>query len=375
MTRAAPQLPTGYAGCFAEPVGYVDFARFGPPSRDAARRLADAAAELSESADAVDRLAASAGEARRLAASLTGRGGEDAVVLTPNTSAGLFQIAFALNGGEVLVSPREFPANVYPWLQAARRGGASVRWLDTPDGRVTPAAVAEALDPRTTALAVSAVDFRTGYRADLAGLREVLGDRLLVVDAIQGFGSADLPWALADAVVTGGQKWLCAGWGSGFVSLSPRALARLNGSLSGWAGASEPDRFDGQMRAPDGSAVRFCMTNPDLCAAAALERGLHLVSEASVAAIANAIAARVEAMLDVIARHGGRLLVPLAAAELAGIVSFVVPGRSPEAVGAALRSCGLVVTARADHVRVSPHATTSFEAVERLDAGLRLLTG
>ncbi len=283
MTRGASRLATGYASRFAEPIGYIDFARFGPPSRDAARCLSDAAAELSESADAVDRLAASAGGARRLAATLTGRGGEDAVVLTPNTSAGLFQIAFALSGGEVLVSPREFPANVYPWLQAARRGGASVRWLDTPDGRVTPNAVAEALDARTTALAVSAVDFRTGYRADLAGLREVLGDRLLIVDAIQGFGSADAPWALADAVVTGGQKWLRAGWGSGFMSFSPRALARLEGSLSGWAGASEPDRFDGQVRAPDSSAARFRMTNPDLCAAAALERGLHLVSRASIA--------------------------------------------------------------------------------------------
>ncbi len=38
---------------------------------------------------------------------------------------------------------------------------------------------------------VSLVDFRTGYRADLAALRDVIGDRLLIVDAIQGFGAVD----------------------------------------------------------------------------------------------------------------------------------------------------------------------------------------
>src|SRR5690606_39818616 len=56
---------------------------------------------------------------------------------------------------------------------------------------MTPDRVAAALTPETSVVSVSAVDFRTGYRADLAALREVAGDRLLVVDGIQGFGVVD----------------------------------------------------------------------------------------------------------------------------------------------------------------------------------------
>lgn len=63
---------------------------------------------------------------------------------------------------------------------------------------------------------MSAVNVRPNSVADLAVLRETMGDRLLVVDGIQGFGVVDLDWTLADALVMGGQKWLPARWGAGF---------------------------------------------------------------------------------------------------------------------------------------------------------------
>ena len=101
-----------------------------------------------------------------------------------------------------------------------RRGRArldrSLQWLEPTDGFVTPELVREALTDDTRALAVSLVDFRTGYRADLTALREVIGDRLLIVDAIQGFGVVDADYAAADVVCANGYKWVRAGWGTGF---------------------------------------------------------------------------------------------------------------------------------------------------------------
>lgn len=364
-------LPESYLSRFRAPSGYVDFARFGPVSLDAAAAVRTAFENLAASADAADQLFPVAAKARALAAELTGRASADQVGLVPNTSTGLFQIAFALRCEAVLVSPREFPANVYPWVQAARRGGPEVVWLETPDGRVMPDAVAAALAPRIGALAVSAVDFRTGYRVDLPALRAVLGERLLVLDAIQGFGVADQPWHLADAVVTGGQKWLRGGWGSGFISLSERALDRLEGALSGWSGAVAADRFDNTLHAPAPSAARFSMTNPDLCAVAALEAALRLFQAAGAAPIERAVAARADAMLAVIAAHGGRTLVPLGPRERAGIIPLVMDVMTPDALGAALRAAGLTISVRADHVRLSPHATTPMDAVDRLEEALR----
>src|SRR5690606_4908646 len=123
----------------------------------------------------------------------------DHVVLAPNTSTALFQTAFNLARGEVLVSTGEFPANLYPWVRAEQLGLARVRWM--PPGPVTPERVRAAITPETSVVSVSAVSFRTGYRADLAALRDVVGDRLLVGDAIQGLGVVDEPGAVADARV------------------------------------------------------------------------------------------------------------------------------------------------------------------------------
>ena len=97
-------------------------------------------------------------------------------------------------------------------------------WLETDHGRVTPGLIKEQLTSATAAVAVCLVDSRTGYRADLEGIRQVIGDRLLIVDAIQGFGIADAPYEVADVVASGGQKWARAGWGTGFLALSDRAV-------------------------------------------------------------------------------------------------------------------------------------------------------
>lgn len=51
---------------------------------------------------------------------------------------------------------------------------------------ITADVVRPVMNADTAAVVVSAVDYTNGYRADLTALREVAGDALLVVDAIQG---------------------------------------------------------------------------------------------------------------------------------------------------------------------------------------------
>jgi selenocysteine lyase/cysteine desulfurase len=98
----------------------------------------------------------------------------------------VLQAAFNTPRGEVLVSEAEFPANTYPWARAEVARRFKLRRFHPEPGYVTAGAVAAELTPEITLVSVSAVDFRTGYRADLAAIREVVGDRLLVVDGIQG---------------------------------------------------------------------------------------------------------------------------------------------------------------------------------------------
>src|SRR5690606_29200755 len=110
------------------------------------------------------------------------------------------------------------------------------REIDPPDGIVTIDSVVAALTDDVSAVAVSAVDFRTGALVDLAGLREAIGDRLLIVDAMQAFGVVDVEWNLADVVAGNGYKWLRAGRGTGFARFSARAQERIVPVLSGISG-------------------------------------------------------------------------------------------------------------------------------------------
>jgi selenocysteine lyase/cysteine desulfurase len=365
----------GYAEHFQEPEGYLDFARYGPPSHDV---LDATAAALARSARAdhhtVDDLMRAEPRARAAAARLAGTDAEHTVLL-PNASTGLFHAAFGIPGGTVLVPGTDFPANHYPWRRTAALGRAEPRWLDPdPAGRVTPETVAAALTDDVVALAVSAVDFRTGHRADLAALRDVIGeDRLLIVDAIQGFGIADLPWQAADVVVSGGQKWLRASWSTGFATLSDRALERLEPTLTGWTGIEDVALFDDREHPPAPGAQRWSITNLSPVTAAALAAALELVEAATVPAIEAHIGTRVGQLIDTVRACGGEVLSPTEPARRAGIVSFRVPGTDPATVGKALHAHDVTPTVRATSVRLSPHASTPLAAVDRVREALASL--
>ncbi|QRP44685.1 aminotransferase class V-fold PLP-dependent enzyme [Amycolatopsis sp. FDAARGOS 1241] len=361
MTRISPR----YLLQFDEPAGYLDFARFGPPSHavlDTTASLLEATTKAGPST--VDELMRQETRAKAAAARLCGSD-TDHTVLLPHTSLGLFQAAFN-STGEVLVSAAEFPANTYPWARAEQAGRVHVRRL--PSGYVTASRVAEALTPETTVVSVSAVDFRTGYRADLAALREAVGDRLLVVDAIQGFGVVEEPWEVADVLVAGGQKWLRAGWGTGFAVLSDRALERLEPILSGWTGARDPGLFDDEIHPADATAAGWSISNLSPVTSGAFAAALELVEEAGVAAIAGRIAERVGALEEVLLSLGASIV--SATERRAGILAFTLPGHPAEQVGAALSAAGIAATVRPEHVRLSPHASTAVSAADALRSAL-----
>ncbi|MGW6931419.1 PAS domain-containing protein [Lentzea sp. NPDC054927] len=356
-------IDASYLAQFREPEGYLDFARFGPPSTPvvaATSRLMEQASLAGPST--VDTLMREEQRVKAAVARLC-RSDTDHVALVPNTSIGLFQAAFGLSG-TVMYSASEFPSNTYPWVRA---GLPSI----VLDGPVHPAAVAVALTEEVSALSVSAVDFRTGYRADLAALREAVGDRLLIVDGIQGFGVVDEPWELADVLVVGGQKWLRAGWSTGFVVLSDRALERLSPVLSGWTGALDAGLFDNSVHEPAPDAASWNITNLSPVVSGAFAEALELVELAGVSALDTAVGETVAELEEIVLSCGGKIV--SARERRGGILAFTMP-EAASVVGEALNGFGIAATVRPEHVRLSPHATTSRGTLERVRAALKSLS-
>ena len=373
MSPEPTAAESAYLSSFVEDPLYLNHASYGPPSRavldTSARLMADAAAG---GPNASARLHSEDTRAKAAISRLTGTPA-DRIALTANTSLGLMQVAFGIGGGDVLLSGDEFPANVYPWLRARDVGLLGVRLLPSADAPllVTPELVDASLSDDVVAVSVSAVDFRTGYVADLAGIRAVIGDRLLVVDGIQGFGVADLDWTLADALVVGGQKWLRAGWGAGFVSLSERGLDRIRPVLGSWMGVEGPTRYDGEEHDPLADAGKHSITNLSPFATGSLATALELVEDVGVATIAGRVSETAAALITALDAADVPVVSPREPGLRAGIVVAGVADSAAPLAHARLAAAGVTSTLHGtDRIRFSVHASTTTAAVETAAAVL-----
>lgn len=359
-----------YIGTFDAEPGYLNWAAFGPVSPSVrAEVFADADLLGSGRPSSLALVGERIGQAQEVIAELLGADAAE-VTLQPSSTHGLMHALYGVSGA-VIASTAEFPSVSLTLERAATASGRAVtpRWITPEDGRVTPDAVSAVLDDEVVALAVSHVDFRTGYRADLAALRDVLGpDRLLIVDAVQSFGVIDADYSVADVVVGHGYKWLRAGRGTGCAWFSPQARERIAPVLSGITGTAASGLFVDELPAPAPDAKAYTISVPDTLAAGRLSTGARDVRDAGVAAIEERVSAQVDAVIETADRHGIAVVSPRDRTERAGIVALAP--EEPARLAAALANAGLVVTARGESIRVAPHAGTDAETLALLDETL-----
>ncbi|MEM0964417.1 MAG: aminotransferase class V-fold PLP-dependent enzyme, partial [Bacteroidota bacterium] len=176
--------------------------------------------------------------ARQRAATLVGADVSQ-TALVPNTSYGLNLVAQGLDwqpGDRVAVPGCEFPSNLLPW-RALHDRDVVTDAIPHRDGAFTLDDIEATLRPETRVVAVSAVQFLSGFRCDLAAIGDLCRQRgiLFVVDGIQGVGAVriDVQEIQADLLAVGGHKWLGSMQGAGFVAVSPHLMERVR-PLRGW---------------------------------------------------------------------------------------------------------------------------------------------
>ncbi|CAH0133414.1 aminotransferase class V-fold PLP-dependent enzyme [Plantibacter cousiniae (nom. nud.)] len=366
--ETASRLETFQAG-FGEVDGYLNYGSVGPLAAsvvlEAARWndvLASATPGTLGEVDGQDE------RMRTAVGTLTGFRA-DQVVAQPNTSQGLMHAMFGLSG-TVLLSRLEYPTLPLAAERAAEhRHLLTPRWLETRRGHVTAESVREQLDDTVTAVAVSLVDYRTGYVCDLEAVREAIGDRLLIVDAIQGFGVVDAPYAVADVVASGGQKWMRAGWGTGFLALSDRAVERLEPVFSGVTGTDEAWPFSATP-APSRSARAYSITRPDPLAAARFAASLEDTVAVGTATVHAAIAELTAEVIELADEFGVAVVSSRDEHERAGIVVLEPEESVLDTLWTSLENHGVTATIRAGAVRLSVHAGTSRQTLDQLRGAL-----
>ncbi|GAA1056659.1 hypothetical protein GCM10017608_21440 [Agromyces luteolus] len=354
-----------YLAGFGEEPGYLDYARVGPLARVAVEEDL-AFAQVLERArhGSMDAFRDQDRRLRDAASALTGVAA-DRIVAIPNTTTGLMHAMFGLTG-TVLLSPGEFPSVPIAAVRANEAlHSVQPAWLETDHGKVTPGLIRDQLEANVAAVAVSLVDSRTGYLCDLEGIRQVIGDRLLVVDAIQGFGIVDAPWEAADVVVTGGQKWCRAGWGTGVMALSERAAERLTPVFSGFTGTDDDEVWD-EVPPPAAGARAFRVSNPDPIAGARFAAALEELAEVGVEAVNARVAENVSRVIDLADEFAVPVVSSRDERERAGIVVLEPEPEQVTVLTASMHNHGLTTTTRLATVRLSVHAALDEETVEML---------
>jgi cysteine desulfurase family protein (TIGR01976 family) len=189
---------------------------------------------------------------RRAIADLVGAE-SDGVILGPNMTTLTYRLAEVLSrgwasGDEVVVSRLDHDANVRPWVQAAARAGAVVRWaeVDLDSGELDAAQYDDLLSERTKFVAVTAASNLIGTRPDIAAItRKAHGfGALSYVDGVHAtpHGPIDVTALGADFYATSAYKW--SGPHVGAVIASPELLETLHPDKLAPAPDSVPGRFE-----------------------------------------------------------------------------------------------------------------------------------
>ncbi|MEP6901036.1 MAG: aminotransferase class V-fold PLP-dependent enzyme, partial [Actinomycetota bacterium] len=167
-----------------------------------------------------------------------------------NTSDGFASVANGLSwqkGDNIVSFEREFPANFYAWRMIRDKHGTQLRLCPERDGRIDLDEFIALIDSDTKLVSISAVQFASGFRADLERIGKAARkhDALFAVDIIQGFGAMgfDLPAQYVDIASGASHKWLFSPEGCGMLYLSDRARERVEPTLVGWISVETPWDF------------------------------------------------------------------------------------------------------------------------------------
>ena len=311
---------------------------------------------------------------------LPGSTPEEIALLGP-TSLGLSLFAGGLDwrpGDEVLYYAEDYPANVYPWTDLARRGVVPRALQPERPGEITPALVESALTRRTRLVALASAYFLNGYRIDVDAIGTLLGKRgvLFSVDAIQTLGAFPLPVQNVDFLSADAHKWMLGPLASGIVYVKKSRFESLRPILLGASNVRSPDFVaQPEIRFLD-TAARYepgvLNLGPILGMQASLELILAVGPE-TVSARIGTLVRRLAAGLDEL---GFEAAGPVEGPNASGILAATHPRAEMSDLFQMLQENRVTASLRHDrqrrgYLRWSPHFYTTDEEVDRALALLR----
>ena len=309
---------------------------------------------------------------RRWASELINSSPEE-IAFVKNTTEGLGWVANGLSwntGDNVVTTSVEFPANIYPWMGLQSRG-VQLKMVPEDNVRIPVERIASAIDSKTRVVTVSAVEFASGYRFDLAALGRICKERgvLFCVDAIQALGvfPVDVRTMNIDFLAADGHKWLCGPEGCGVFYCHQSLLGHLKPVMAGWLCMKDATNYGNYHFEFVNTACRFDTGSYNLAGIYALGASIELFLSIGIDKIAEHVTMLTDRLVRGLRDKGYRIVSSRRPGESSGIVAFVSDAHDHQAIQQHLEGEHRVVIAvREGRLRASPHIYNTLEEIDQL---------
>jgi len=278
----------------------------------------------------------------------------DEVIVSDNTSVNLFKVLSAAlrmraDRSHLLLEAGDFPTSHYIAASAAGQAGQTVQVCEA-------SILADRIDESVSVVSLTQVNYRTGYRHDLAEItrRAHAAGALVVWDLCHSAGAmpCDLNAHQVDFAVGCGYKFLNGGPGApAFLYVARRHVHEARHPLTGWFGHARPFAFEPDFE-PVADIRRMLTGTPGILGLRALQAALEVFEGVSLQALRDRSVALTEFMMQLIDQQvqglGLKVLTPRAPEQRGSQVSVTHP--EAYAVMQALIERGVIGDVRAPDI-------------------------
>jgi cysteine desulfurase / selenocysteine lyase len=294
------------------------------------------------------------------------------IAFIPNASTALSLLLRGIDwkpGDRIVTLQDEFPNHYYHPLSLRERG---VEFVETPWESFY-----DAIGPGTRLVALSMLNYATGFRAPLENISAYLRERgvLLYVDGTQGLGALefDVQRFRPDVLAVHGYKWLLAPNGAGFMYVSPEVRGWLEPGVIGWRshrGWRDHDNlhhgtpeFKSEAEKYEGGMLTFAVLY-------GMAASLEMFLEIGPGVIERRVAELAEQVRCVLRKAGAALLADQCPHYDSPIIAARFEGKDVSTIAQRLQQDRVLVAARHGNLRVSPHFYNDEGDIQKFAAAL-----
>ena len=304
------------------------------------------------------------------------------IAFVKNTAEGISILANGIKyneGDNIVIADQEHQSILFPWIAAHERYGVELKIVKSIGKDVDVDGLIAAIDEHTRVVAVSSVQFSTGFRADLKKLGAACKEKgvIFCVDGIQALGrlKIDVQEMNIDWLAAGGNKGLLATLGAGFVYCSDRIVkdvipcyAGYQSTVSHVSPPSITTEFDHLEWYPH--ARRFESGNLSYNCIEAISNGVDLVLELGIE--------NIESHIKMLEKHLRNLISDLKLTvvqaenekDWGGVVCVYYPPEKENEVVKILENHKIVGTMRGGYIRFGLNFYNTMEQMEIVSKAL-----